>query len=98
LIHGEPYSFRHQFADQWYDLNNPDQTATPMVVSFSTMRVDFPPNVENFAIGRVALDFVLADEESLDRAIAVRQRHAMVCDTAAWRAGEYGALPTAAER
>ena len=31
-----PYSFRHQFADQWYDLHNPDQTARPM-------RSAFPP-------------------------------------------------------
>jgi hypothetical protein len=49
------YSLRHQFADQWYDLNNPEQTATPMVVSFSTTREDFPANVETFTMQQVAL-------------------------------------------
>ena len=29
-----PFSFRQQFPDQWYDLNNPDQAATPMAVRF----------------------------------------------------------------
>ena len=61
-----PYSFRHQFADQWYDLNNPEQTATPMVVSFSTTREDFPANVENLTIQQVALYFVLADGETVE--------------------------------
>jgi hypothetical protein len=53
------YSLRHQFADQWYDLNNSEQTATPMVVSFSTTREDFPANVETFTMQQVALYFVL---------------------------------------
>jgi Tc toxin complex TcA C-terminal TcB-binding domain/Bacterial Ig domain len=61
-----PYSFRHQFADQWYDLNNPEQTATPMVVSFSTTREDFPPNVENFTIQQVALYFILTDGTTVE--------------------------------
>jgi hypothetical protein len=54
-----PYSFRQQFADQWYDLHNPDQTATPMTVSFTTAREDFPPSLDNLAIQQVALYFVL---------------------------------------
>jgi hypothetical protein len=53
-----PFSFRNQFADQWYDLNNPDQTNSPMVVSFSTTREDFPPNVEDLRIEQVLLAFV----------------------------------------
>jgi hypothetical protein len=52
-----PFSFRHQFADQWYDLHNPDQTATPMMVRFRTRREDFPPNVENLKIEHVLLYF-----------------------------------------
>ena len=39
------YSFRGDFADAWYDLNNPDQSATPMSVSFETETGDFPPNM-----------------------------------------------------
>ncbi len=52
-----PFSFRHQFADPWYDLHNPDQTATPMVVRFKTRREDFPPNIENLKIQHVVLYF-----------------------------------------
>jgi Tc toxin complex TcA C-terminal TcB-binding domain len=51
------YSFRHEFADAWYDLNNPDQTGTPMVVRFGTRREDFPPNLEDVRIQHVALYF-----------------------------------------
>jgi hypothetical protein len=59
------FSFRQQFADQWYDLHNPDQTARPMRVSFSTTRQDFPPNIEQLATRQVALYFVLADGKTL---------------------------------
>ncbi|MDL2122821.1 MAG: peptidoglycan-binding protein [Deltaproteobacteria bacterium] len=52
-----PFSFRQQFADQWYDLHNPDQTATPMVVRFTTQREDFPPNIEDWKIQQVVLYF-----------------------------------------
>jgi Tc toxin complex TcA C-terminal TcB-binding domain len=44
-----PFSFRNQFADQWYDLNNSEQSKTPMKVKFQTIRQDFPPNVETRA-------------------------------------------------
>jgi hypothetical protein len=59
------FSFRQMLADQWYDLHNPDQTATPMTVSFSTTPQDFPPNIEQLAIGQVALYFVPADGKTL---------------------------------
>ena len=52
-----PFSFRQQFADQWYDLHNPDQTSTPMVVCFTTQRKDFPPNIEDLKIQQVVLYF-----------------------------------------
>jgi hypothetical protein len=51
------FSFRHEFADQWYDLNNPDQTATPMTVRFTTVREDFPPNIDSLKIQHVLLCF-----------------------------------------
>lgn len=53
-----PFSFRNQFADQWYDLHNPEQTKTPMTVVFTTLREDFPPNLEALKIQQVLLYFV----------------------------------------
>src|SRR5207247_7151388 len=55
-----PFSFREQFADQWYDLHNPDQVATPMTVRFQTVRDDFPSNLEKLKIQQVALYFARA--------------------------------------
>jgi hypothetical protein len=65
-----PFSFRHQFADQWYDLHNPDQTATPMVVRFKTVREDFPPNLEDLKIQHVVLFFARADGASFEVPVA----------------------------
>lgn len=56
-----PFSFRHDFADQWYDLHNPEQTPTPMVVHFKTRANDFPPNIESLKIDHIALYFVRAE-------------------------------------
>jgi hypothetical protein len=58
-----PYSFRHHLADQWFDLHNPDQTDTPMSVTFSTRREDFPINLDLVKIQQVAL-YVARDSES----------------------------------
>jgi hypothetical protein len=55
------FSFRDQFADQWYDCHNPDLTAIPMTVRFTIVREDFPSNIENLAIQQVVLYFVRAD-------------------------------------
>jgi len=52
-----PFSFRQQFPDQWYDLNNPDQTPTPMVVRFKTTRGDFLPNIDYLKIQHLVLYF-----------------------------------------
>jgi hypothetical protein len=56
-----PFSFRNELADQWYDLNNPDRTNTPMIVRFSTRREDFPPNIDNLKIQHIVLYFVRRD-------------------------------------
>jgi hypothetical protein len=56
-----PFSFRHQFADQWYDLHNPDQTSVPMTVRFKTVREDFPPNLDDLRIDHVVLYFARAN-------------------------------------
>ncbi len=61
-----PFSFRNQFADQWYDLNNPDRTATPMKVRFQTVREDFPPNLDTLKIQHVLLYFVRADQKTFE--------------------------------
>jgi Tc toxin complex TcA C-terminal TcB-binding domain/Salmonella virulence plasmid 65kDa B protein len=61
-----PFSFRNQFADQWYDLHNPEQTSTPMTVRFTTMREDFPPNIAALKIQHVLLYFVRADATSVE--------------------------------
>lgn len=61
-----PFSFRHQFADQWYDLHNPDQTATPMTVRFRTHREDFPPNLQALQIEQVLLYFARSSGESFE--------------------------------
>ncbi|MBI4784530.1 MAG: hypothetical protein HY785_24925 [Oscillatoriophycideae cyanobacterium NC_groundwater_1537_Pr4_S-0.65um_50_18] len=58
-----PFSFRNQFADQWYDLNNPEQTKTPLKVKFQTFREDFPPNVETLKVQQVLLYFVRTSEK-----------------------------------
>ena len=61
-----PFSFRNQFADQWYDLHNPDQTSTPMTVRFTTRREDFPPNIEALKIQHVLLYFVRSNATSFE--------------------------------
>jgi hypothetical protein len=52
-----PFSFRNQLADAWYDLHNPDQSATPMVVRFPVTRGDFPPNLDDLRIQQLVLYF-----------------------------------------
>ncbi len=61
-----PFSFRHQFADQWYDLHNPDQTATPMAVRFQTRREDFLPNIERLKIDQILLYFAGLSKETTE--------------------------------
>lgn len=58
------YSFRNQFADAWYDLHNPEQSATPMAVKFKTWREDFPPNLDDLKIEQVLLFFSRVFDES----------------------------------
>lgn len=57
------FSFRNEFADQWYDLHNPEllEEAQQMVVRFRTEREDFPPNLEDLSIQQVVLYFANQD-------------------------------------
>ena len=62
-----PYSFRLDFADQWWDLHNPDQTPTPLTVTFETFRTDFPLDLEGtMAVQEVVLYFVFAPGQEVD--------------------------------
>jgi hypothetical protein len=61
-----PFSFRNQFADQWYDLHNPEQTSTPMTVRFRTLREDFPPNLEALKLQHIVLYFARKDGLSFE--------------------------------
>jgi Tc toxin complex TcA C-terminal TcB-binding domain len=61
-----PLSLRDQFADQWYALHNPRQATTPLVVTFKTVRTDFPPNVEELRLQQVLLAFVRAAGQSFE--------------------------------
>jgi hypothetical protein len=63
------FDFRQVFADPWYDLNNPDQTATPMTVRFDTRRSDFPPNLGSLTIQHVVLYLVRKDGEAFEQPI-----------------------------
>lgn len=56
------FSFRQDFADAWYDLNNSSQSATAMKVQFQTERGDFPPNIQDssLTIAQLLLYFVAA--------------------------------------
>src|SRR5262249_17537300 len=53
-----PFSFRNELSDQWYDLHNPDQTTSPMIVQFRTSTQDFPANIDRLTIQQLVLYFV----------------------------------------
>ena len=52
-----PYSFKNQFADQWYDLNNAINNGEGMTVLFDTLQSDFPANLQNLIITGITLYF-----------------------------------------
>ena len=58
-----------QFPDPWYDLNNPEQTATPMTVSFDTTHEDFPPNIEELMINHIVSHLVRPDREPFSQSL-----------------------------
>jgi hypothetical protein len=60
------FSFQQEFADAWYDLHNPDQTAEPMTVRFTTTRDDFPPNLTNLRIQHLALYVARANGQRIE--------------------------------
>ncbi|MBB3188947.1 neuraminidase-like domain-containing protein [Halomonas cerina] len=61
-----PFSFRQEFADPFYDLHNPEQSDTPMVVRFETRRENFPANIDELRIQQVVLFFARAKGASFE--------------------------------
>jgi hypothetical protein len=62
------FSFHNEFADAWYDLNNPDLVEPPAVamkVSVETFREDFPPNLEDLQVQQVIVYFVQDEGKSV---------------------------------
>jgi hypothetical protein len=55
------YSFKQQFPDAWYELNNASQSSTPFTVHFQSEPSDFPPNWSNLSIAQLLLYFIPAD-------------------------------------
>jgi hypothetical protein len=58
------YSFKQQFPDAWYELNNASQYPTPFTVQFPSQASDFPPNVENLSIAQLLMYLIPADGAS----------------------------------
>jgi hypothetical protein len=63
-----PFSFRQQFADEWYDLHNPEQEVEDkqMIANFETRREDFPPNLANLTVQHVVLYFARKNGASFE--------------------------------
>lgn len=61
------FSLRDTFPDQWYDLHNPDDPATPLTISFDIDRSDFPPNlIGSIDIQHILLSFIHANDVDED--------------------------------
>jgi hypothetical protein len=64
------FSFRHQFADSWYDLNHPDllDPGWQMKVALDIRRADFQPNLVDgsLKIRHIALFFARKDGSSAE--------------------------------
>lgn len=58
-----PISFKSNLPDQWFDISNPDQAATPFEVSFELGEGNFPVNVKEPIITNVLLYFPQEGDE-----------------------------------
>ncbi|RSO09973.1 hypothetical protein DMH26_00240 [Streptomyces sp. WAC 05379] len=66
------YSFRENFPDAWYELNNPTESATPMTVQFETRRADFPPNLEPGSLRSAQLLLYVSQREGTAEPVRVQ--------------------------
>lgn len=57
------FSFREELPDQYYELNNPDQSDTPMEVSFDVSAFDFPAGVKDIYIKSVKVYYVVDEDK-----------------------------------
>ncbi|MBD80524.1 MAG: hypothetical protein CL840_16525 [Crocinitomicaceae bacterium] len=56
--HGERlYSFRNEFADQFYELANASESSTPFKVNINTSAYDFPMNLNDISISGLRVMF-----------------------------------------
>jgi receptor-binding and translocation channel-forming TcA subunit of Tc toxin/ABC toxin-like protein/VCBS repeat protein len=49
------FSFRQEYADQWFDLNNPPASGNTSTVRFTTVRGDFPANLSELGVEEIVL-------------------------------------------
>lgn len=49
------FSFRREFADQWYELHNPGLAPTELRVRFDVTAADFPSGLRNIRVRRLSL-------------------------------------------
>jgi Tc toxin complex TcA C-terminal TcB-binding domain len=68
-----PYSFVNDLPDQWYDLNNPGQTPTPMIVQFDVAATDFPANLSGIEIQQIVLYFAQAPGQTFEVNVSALQ-------------------------
>jgi len=59
------FSFRNDFPDQWYDLNNTNQQDNSFSFEFELRRSDFPPNVNNLAIEGLLVYFPVSSDSAI---------------------------------
>lgn len=61
----QTFSIADDFADEWYDLNNPGQTTDPMTIDLEVGSDDFPANLADLKVDGVQLYFVGPDGEAI---------------------------------
>ncbi|MBC7814608.1 MAG: hypothetical protein H7175_25860, partial [Burkholderiales bacterium] len=86
------FSFRHHFADQWWDLHNPDQAQNPLRTIIQITNADFPANLDDLAIQAATLYFSFKQGQALQLG-AVVMDYSIVVQGAPLRVGPYTAAP-----
>ena len=61
------FSFRNNFADQWFDLHHAQATASPYSVTFDLRREDFPASLKDIKITNLSLLVDLNVEDEKDK-------------------------------
>jgi sugar lactone lactonase YvrE len=57
LGYNNPYSFRNNFADQWYELCSQEDDKADVSVEFTLFKGDFPPNFSELSVRNIAVYF-----------------------------------------